>query len=151
MSNKNIMIMNLVKRNGNGNVFPSVMDELFKDWAGGSQLVNKMVTPVNIKETDNAFTVELMAPGKKKEDFNIELDNDLLTISSEFKTERSEQEEGRYTRREFSYSSFRRTFTLPETVKEDEITASYEDGILRIALPKKEEALPKAKRVIDIS
>ncbi len=147
------MNMNLVKRN-NGNVnglFPSLMDEIFKDWAGGSQMVNKMVPPVNIKETEKAFSVALMAPGFKKEDFNIEVDNDLLTISSEIKNEKTEQEEGKYTRREFSYSSFKRSFTLPETVNTDDINASYEDGILTIALPKKEEALPKAKRLIDIS
>lgn len=144
--------MNLVKRNGNSNsLFPSVMDELFKDWAGGSQLATRMVPPVNIKETDDAFTVELMAPGMRKEDFNIEVDHDLLTISAEMKSEKNEQEEGKFTRREFSYSSFRRSFTLPETVKEDDINASYQDGILRIALPKKEEALPKPKRLIDIS
>lgn len=145
--------MNSVKRN-NSNVnglFPSIMDEIFKDWAGGSQMVNKMVPPVNIKETDKAFSVALMAPGFKKEDFNIEIDNDLLTISSEIKNEKTEQEEGKFTRREFSYSSFKRAFTLPESINTDDINASYEDGILTIALPKKEEALPKAKRLIDIS
>lgn len=144
--------MNLVKRNtANANrLFPSVMDELFKDWAGGTQF-NRMIAPVNIKETDESYTVELMAPGMKKEDFNIEIDNDLLTISAEVKSESTEQEEGKYTRREFSYSSFKRAFTLPESVKEDDINASYQDGILRIALPKKEEALPKPKRLIDIS
>lgn len=145
--------MNSVKRN-NGNVnglFPSLMDEIFKDWAGGSQMVNKMVPPVNIKETDKGFSVALMAPGFKKEDFNIEVDNDLLTISSEIKNEKTEQEEGKFTRREFGYSSFKRAFTLPESVNTDDINALYEDGILTIALPKKEEALPKAKRLIDIS
>lgn len=143
--------MNLVKRNGNSSsLFPSVMDELFKDWMGGTQYVNRMVPPVNIKETDNSYEVEMMAPGMKKEDFNIELDNDLLTISSETKTENNQQEEGRFTRREFSYSSFRRAFTLPETVKEEDINAAYQDGVLRITLPKKEEALPKPKRLIEI-
>ncbi|WP_159801962.1 Hsp20/alpha crystallin family protein [Flavobacterium sp. MK4S-17] len=145
--------MNLVKRNQTNpnSLFPSVMDELFKDWMGGSALSNsRVVPPVNIKETDQFFTVELMAPGMKKEDFNIEVDNDLLTISSEIKTEKNE-EEGKFTRREFSYSSFKRSFTLPETVNEDEINAAYQDGILKITLPKKEEALPKPKRLIDIS
>ncbi|KAF2519433.1 Hsp20/alpha crystallin family protein [Flavobacterium salilacus subsp. salilacus] len=145
--------MNLVKRN-NSNVnglFPSIMDEIFKDWAGGSQMVNKMIPPVNIKETDNAFTVALMAPGFKKEDFNIEVENDLLTISYEIKNEKTEQEEGKFTRREFSYSSFKRAFTLPESVNTDDINASYQDGILTIMLPKKEDALPKAKRLIEIS
>ena len=147
--------MNLVKRNSNsssnGNFFPSLMEEFFRpDWIGGMQQTNVSVPPVNIRETDNAFEVELSAPGKSKDDFNIELDNEMLTISSEQKTENT-VEEGKFTRREFSHSSFRRSFTLPETVKEDEIKASYENGILKISLPKKEEALPKPKRMIDIS
>jgi len=145
--------MNLVKRNNsvNNGLFPSVMDELFKDMLGGTQYNStKMVPPVNIRETDNNYEVELMAPGMKKEDFNIELDNELLTISSETRSENNTPEEGKFTRREFSYSSFRRTFTLPETVNADDINASYQDGILRITLPKKEEALPKPKRSIEI-
>lgn len=144
--------MNLVKRNNsNSNFFPSIMEELFRpDWMGGSQNPNNLsVPPVNIRETDTSFEVELSAPGKTKEDFNIEIDNELLTISSEFKSE-STTEEGKFTRREFSYSAFRRSFTLPETVKDDDIKASYENGILKISLPKREEALPKPKRMIDI-
>lgn len=142
--------MNLVKKNASNGLFPSVMDELFKDMLGGTQYVNRMVPPVNIRETDNNYTVELMAPGMRKEDFNIEIDNELLTISSEFKSENNTQEEGKFTRREFSYSSFKRTFTLPETVKEEDIQAAYQEGILKIVLPKKEEALPKPKRMIEI-
>ena len=145
--------MNLVKRNNskpNANFFPSLMEEFFRpDWVGGMHQSNLSVPPVNIRETDNTFEVELSAPGKAKEDFNIELDNDMLTISSEQKTENT-VEEGKFTRREFSHSSFRRSFTLPETVKEDEIKAGYENGILKITLPKREEALPKPKRMIDI-
>jgi len=143
--------MNLVKRNAHSNgTFPSVMDEFFKDMLGGTQFTQKIVPPVNIRETEESYAVELMAPGMKKEDFNIELDNELLTISAEIKSENNTEEKGKFTRREFSYSSFKRTFTLPETVKEDGINASYENGILSIALPKKEEALPKPKRVIEI-
>ncbi|WP_129751764.1 Hsp20/alpha crystallin family protein [Flavobacterium beibuense] len=142
--------MNLVKRN-NTNGFPFVMDEIFKDLMGGTQYVNKVTAPVNIKETENNFLVELMAPGLKKEDFNVELNNDLLTISSEVKTEKTEGEEGKFTRKEFSFSSFKRSFTLPETVNQEAITASYDNGILKLTLPKKEEALPKEKRLIDIS
>ena len=143
--------MNLVKRNNANRVFPSVMDELFKDLMGGTQYVQKAVPPVNIKETEQEFTLELIAPGLKKEDFNIELDNDLLTVSSEIKSEKTEQEEGKFTRREFSFSSFKRSFSLPETVKEEGINASYQNGILTITLPKKEEALSKAKRLVEIS
>lgn len=142
--------MNLVKRNNSNGLFPSVMDELFKDMLGGTQYSNRMIPPVNIRETDGNFEVELMAPGMRKEDFNIELDNDLLTISAEIKSESNTQEDGKFTRREFSYSSFRRAFTLPETVKEEDIQAAYQDGILKITLPKKEEALPKPKRMIEI-
>jgi len=145
--------MDLVKRNNSNGLFPSLMEELFRpDWAGGQNVNNgtRAVPPVNIKETDHAYEVELSAPGKKKDDFNIDVENELLTISAEFKSENSTEENGKYTRKEFSYSSFRRSFTLPETIKEDDIKASYEDGILKITLPKKEEALPKPKRYIEI-
>ncbi|HEU4495592.1 MAG TPA: Hsp20/alpha crystallin family protein [Flavobacterium sp.] len=142
-----------MKRNSSNGLFPSLMEELFRpDWAGGSQNFNhKTIPAVNIRETDSAYEVELSAPGKKKDDFNIDVENELLTISAEFKSESNNEENGKYTRKEFSYSSFKRSFTLPETVKEEDIKASYEDGILRITLPKKEEALPKPKRMIDIS
>ena len=144
--------MNLVKRNSStNNLFPLIMEEMFKpDWMGGTQNANSLaVPPVNIKETETMFKVELSAPGKVREAFNIELDNDLLTISSEQEND-NETNEGKFTRREFSHVSFRRSFTLPETVKEDGISASYENGILKISLPKKEEALPKPKRQIEI-
>lgn len=140
--------MNVARKNNS--FFPSVMDELFKDWAVNNPQPARVVAPVNIRETENAYTVELMAPGFKKENFNIELENDLLTISSEVKNEKAEQEEGKYTRKEFSYTSFRRSFTLPETVNAEEINASYQDGILSVMLPKRVEALSKPKRLIDI-
>ncbi|MNK17079.1 Acid shock protein [compost metagenome] len=143
-------IMNIVKRNS-ANGFPIVMDQLFKDLLGGTQHIQKAVPQVNIKENEQSFELELVAPGQKKEDFNIEIENDLLTISTEAKTEKLEQEEGKFTRREFRISSFKRSFTLPETIKADEINAAYQDGILSVTLPKKEEALPKAKRLIEIS
>jgi HSP20 family protein len=140
--------MNLIKRNTVP--FPSIIDELLKpDWLGGIQNFNTNVPAVNIKETDTSFGIELAAPGKKKEDFNIEIDHNVLTISSEEKTEK-EKTEGKYTRKEFSYSSFRRAFTLPETVNTESINATYENGVLYVALPKREEALPKPKRLIKI-
>lgn len=141
--------MNLVRRNHGA--FPNAMDEIFKDWMGGSQLPQRQLPPVNIKETDANFSVELSAPGLKKEDFNIEVDNGKLTISAEAKTENAEQAEGKYTRREFTHAAFKRVFTLPETINTEGINAGYENGILTIQLPKKEEALPKAKRAIEIS
>lgn len=142
--------MNLIKRNTVP--FPSIIDELLKpDWLGGMQNFNTNVPAVNIKETDTSFGIELAAPGKNKEDFNIEIDHNVLTISSEEKTEKEEKtNEGKYTRKEFSYASFRRAFTLPETVNTDSINATYENGVLQVALPKREEALPKPKRLIEI-
>jgi HSP20 family protein len=144
--------MNVIKRNNNV-IFPSIIDEMFKpDWLGGVQNFGANVPAVNIKETDTVFGIELAAPGKKKEDFNVEVDHNVLTISSEERSETNEKDtEGKYTRREFSYNSFRRSFTLPETVNLDTINASYEDGVLHVTLPKKEEALPKPKRLIEIA
>ncbi len=139
--------MNVVKRNPR-NFF---MDEFFKDWNGGSQLAHRAVAPVNIKETDGAYSIALVAPGLKKEDFSIEVDNSVLGIGYEAKAEKNEQEEGKFTRREFVSASFKRSFTLPETINEEEINAVYADGILTLTLPKKEEAQPKAKRLITIS
>lgn len=143
--------MNLIKRNTVP--FPSIIDELLKpDWLGGMQNFNANIPAVNIKETDTNFGIELAAPGKTKEDFNIEIDHNVLTISSEEKTEKEENDnQGKYTRKEFSYSSFRRAFTLPESVNAESINATYENGVLHVTLPKREEALPKPKRMIEIA
>jgi len=105
---------------------------------------------VNIMETADAFIVDMAVPGLKKSDFQLNLDNQLLSISTELKEEKEHEEEN-YTRREFGYSSFKRTFTLPESVNEDKIDARYKDGILSIHLPKKEEAKQKPARTIKIS
>lgn len=142
--------MNLVKRH-HANAFPTVMDEFFKDWRGGSQIQFRNTPPVNVFETEQAFTIELVAPGLKKEDFSIEINNGQLSISSEVKAETGDQAEGKFTRREFRQASFKRIFTVPETIEEENINAAYADGILKLTLPKKEEALPKAKRAIEIS
>jgi len=140
--------MNLIKKNAVP--FPSIIDELFKpDWLGGIQNFNSNIPAVNIKETDTSFGIELAAPGKNKEDFNIEIDHNVLTISSENKSEKEKKEE-KYTRKEFSYTSFRRSFTLPDSVNADFINATYENGVLNVVLPKREEALPKPKRLIEI-
>ena len=105
---------------------------------------------VNIKETADAFIVEMAIPGLKKSDFHIDIDNQVLSISTKSKVE-NEQKEENYTRREFGYASFKRTFTLPESVNDDKINANYNDGILSIELPKKEEAKQKPIRSIKIS
>ncbi|WP_424494514.1 Hsp20/alpha crystallin family protein [Salinimicrobium sp. GXAS 041] len=147
--------MNLVKRNPD-NWLPSVFDDMFKtDWLGGTTNVNSIGTSipaVNIQETDDNFLVAVAVPGKTKEDFNIELDNDVLTISSEVKKENEVSENnGKFTRKEFSYSSFKRAFSLPDTVDGEKISAAYNNGVLEINLPKKEEAKVQAKRMIEIS
>lgn len=105
---------------------------------------------VNIRETSDAYFVEMAVPGLKKSDFQIALDNQLLSISTEIQ-DQNEQKEDNYTRREFGYSAFKRSFTLPETVNESLIKANYNDGILSIHLPKKEEAKQKPARSIKIS
>lgn len=147
--------MNLIKTN-QANRLPSVFDDIFKtDWLGGTTNMNSIGTSipaVNIQERDDNFTVQVAAPGKTRDDFKIELDNDVLTISSEEKKEKETNEKnGRYTRREFSYSNFKRAFSLPESVQSDKISASYENGVLMINLPKKEEAKVQPKRMIEIS
>ena len=131
-------------------MFPSLMNEIFKpDWFGGMENYNTSVPAVNIKENEKDFELELSVPGRKKEDFNIEVDSNVLTVSSEVKSENEVKEEN-YTRREFGFTSFRRAFTLPETIDEDKIKADYVDGLLRFTLPKRKEALPKPKRMIEL-
>ncbi|MEL0454625.1 Hsp20/alpha crystallin family protein [Flavobacteriaceae bacterium SZ-1-7] len=108
------------------------------------------VPKVNIKEEADAFVVEMAVPGLKKSDFNINLENNTLSISAELNENNEHKEEG-YTRKEFGYSSFKRLFTLPETVEDNKINATYNEGILNIHLPKKEEAKQKPPRNIKIS
>jgi HSP20 family protein len=142
--------MNLIKRNSNL-ILPSLLDEIFKpDWNGGIQNFNTTIPAVNIKESETDFKLELFAPGLKKEDFNIEIDQKTLSISSEKQAETEENNET-YSRKEFSFTSFKRTFNLSDTVNFDAIEANYENGILNLRLPKREEALPKPKRVIEIA
>ena len=105
---------------------------------------------VNIKETEDAYFVEMAVPGLRKSDFQINLDNQILSIATEMEEENG-QKEGNYTRREFGYSSFKRIFSLPETVDDGKIEAKYNEGILSIHLPKKEEAKQKPARSIEIS
>ena len=141
--------MTLVKRNNA--VFPSLMNEIFKpDWFGGMENLATNYPAVNIKDNEKNFELELSVPGRNKEDFTIDVDNDLLTVAYEVKDFESEVKEN-YTRREFAFNSFKRTFTLPDTVAADKIEAKYENGILSFVLPKREEALPKPKRVIELS
>jgi HSP20 family protein len=123
---------------------PPVFEDFFRpftQWFDDSGIVRRVadVPAVNIKEENDHYTVSLAAPGLKKDDFHIAVENSLLTISSE-KEEEKEEKDNRYTRREYSYTSFSRSFGLPDDVKPDGIDAHYENGELRITLPRKEEA-----------
>lgn len=138
------------------NYLPSVFDRFFEgdvfDWSNRNfSTTNTTLPAVNIKEDGDSYEVEMAAPGLEKKDFKVELNNNLLTISSEKKMEYEEKNKGKFTKREFSYQSFSRTFTLPDTAEGEKIKAKYENGILRISIPKKEEAKPKPIRKIDIS
>lgn len=138
------------------NQFPSLFEHFFEndlyDWSNRHFSNTDTTLPsVNIKESTDEFEVELAAPGLDKKDFNIELKNDMLTISSEKRVENEMKEGQQFARREFSYQSFSRSFTLPNTVDNDKIRARYENGILRVSIPKKEEAKPKPAKQIDIS
>ncbi len=108
-----------------------------------SEWIRKQSVPaVNVKESEKGFEIEVAAPGLSKKDFNIKVEDKILTISSEKNQEKEEKEKG-YTRREFSYSSFSRSFALPENVSEEDVKAEYADGVLRLNLSKK--ALPQRK------
>ncbi|MDA9250556.1 Hsp20/alpha crystallin family protein [Flavobacteriaceae bacterium] len=147
----------LVNSNSNQN-FPTLsnwLDDIFNRDLIPSVFTSNFNTgitlpKVNIKETANDFAVEMAVPGLKKSDFQIDIDNQVLSISTETKEDNEHKEEN-YTRREFGYSSFKRTFTLPESVNADKINAIYNEGILSILLPKKEEAKQKPARSIKIS
>ena len=143
--------MKLIKKNDDWG-FPSVWEDFFNNDLFNFPAVasrGTTVPAVNISENDKDFVVELAAPGMEKDDFNINLDRNVLSISSEQKDEKNE--EGKhFTRKEFNYHSFQRSFTLPESIDQDKIDASYNDGVLKIILHKRAEMIPKSK-VIKIS
>lgn len=130
-----------------------MFSDLFNDFFDGvvSNNITKSFSPsVNVKESDQEFKLELAAPGLSKDDFKINIENDMLNISAEKKEEQATQNE-KYTRKEFSYSSFKRTFTLPETADREKISAAYDNGVMTLVIPKKDEARPKPLREIKIS
>ena len=135
--------------------FPSFIDNFFSrdlmDWNNSNfSSTNSTIPAVNIRESDDAFIIEVAAPGMAKENFTVNVDGDHLLISSERKEEKNESDEN-YSRREFSYQSFHRSFTIPHaSVDGDKICAKYTDGILSITLPKREEVKPKPAKRIDI-
>lgn len=136
--------------------FPSLIDRFFDgelmDWNRSNFSSTDTTLPaVNVKENDNEFMIDVAAPGLSKDDFKVNYDNGRLTISSEKKNELEEKDGDKITRREFSYESFQRSFTVAENVVDAEkIAANYKDGILHISLPKREEVKPKPAKEISI-
>ena len=147
--------MNLVRWN-NAKPVRSPLTSMFDDFFNTSiaDIVGSDFTTdhpsVNITEEDDKYVIEVAAPGIEKNDFNVEVDKDQLIISAEHSTNNEEDTDGKYTRREFNFSSFKRSFYLPKTVNKEAVDASYNNGILSIALLKTEDAKEKAPTVIDI-
>lgn len=149
--------MTLARRTNNFYpTFPSIFNKFFTDdlmdWNNLNYSKTETTIPsVNVKEDDEKYAIEVAAPGMKKEDFNVKLENNQLVISSEKKSEVNDEKEG-YSRKEFSYQSFNRSFTLPEGhILNDQISAKYINGILYIELPKREEVKPQPTKMIEIS
>lgn len=138
----------------NSRVFPVFAkefdeDNFLSDFFSGQQTgVNS--PSVNVIENNDMFKIEVAAPGLEKNDFKIDVENDVLTISSE-KEDEKEDKDTSYLRREFCYTCFKRSFTLPDSVNAEKIKASHKDGVLYVELPKKEEAKEKPPRKIEIS
>ncbi len=140
--------MRIVKYNNN-NVFPSLMNEFFNDDLRMNFFNRRHSVPsVNSVENNDSFEIDLAVPGMKKDDFTIELNDKILVISSD----NSNYDQSERTRlNEFNYSSFQRSFRVPESVELDKIKANYKNGILKIKLPKRKDSITKPNRVIDIS
>ena len=142
----------------NSNYFPSfsgLFDDFFNtelgDWRRNNfSSENSTLPKVNVKEDENGFTIEVAAPGMEKEDFNVQLDHNQLIISSEKRTESTEEVE-KYTKKEFAYHSFQRAFSLPDSANGEKISAKYDKGILTLSIPKREEAKPKPVKKISIN
>jgi HSP20 family protein len=140
----------------NENYLPSFFERFLNndlmDWGQTNfSSTNTSLPAVNVKETNDEFVIELAAPGMEKKDFKINFKNNVITISSE-REDKKEEKKDNYTRREFSYQSFQRSFTVPENaIMSDKIEAAYKNGILEIKLPKREEVKPQPEREIKIS
>jgi HSP20 family protein len=147
--------MSLIRKREEYPVWSNFFNEFFnRDWMDWTNRnfsdTNTTLPSVNIVEGDESYIVDMAAPGLEKKDFRIELNNGMLTISSEKKVESETKKGQQFTRREFSYQSFNRSFSLPHTVESEKISAKYENGILKIVIPKKDEAKTRPARMIDI-
>ncbi|HYG38351.1 MAG TPA: Hsp20/alpha crystallin family protein [Cytophagales bacterium] len=142
--------MSLIRRSND--FFPSFFDGFGKDFFDDLMPFNsnQSLPAVNIMDKENEYRIEVAAPGLKKEDFKVNMEGNILTVQSEKETRKEENNE-KYARREFGYSSFTRSFTLPEGTDAENVNASYNDGILSIQVPKKEEARKKVPKQIAIA
>ena len=148
-------------RKTNSSLFPaipSLMDDFFgRDWLdstlGDWKTIGSTLPAVNVRESNDGYVIEVAAPGMKRDDFKVELDNNVLTISAQMEDNHEQKDqEGNYTRREFSYQSFQRSFSLPQNkVKGDEITARYVDGVLHVTVPKTEDAKTRPAKQIAVA
>ncbi len=146
--NLKILVMNIIRKTTPW--FPTLFDEFFTRDFGIDLAPRTYQTPaVNITEKGDAFHLELVAPGKEKKDFDVELEEDTLTISTNSDSGIAE-DDTQFTRREFDYASFNRSFRIPETIDTKCIKANYKNGLLSIILPKRKEAIPEPKKQIEI-
>ena len=133
----------------NVNTFERALDEFFKP-NFSSPAFSGQKPMVNVVESDDNFKLEVAAPGLNKEDFKISIEKDQLIVSASREDKKEETTE-KYARREFNFTSFKRSFYLPETINGEAIAANYENGILTLTLPKKEEAKEKGPRVVEVA
>lgn len=140
--------MLLTKTYPSGKIINNVFDELFNSFPSswGTDVRTSSAVAVNINENENSFNIEFNAPGRNKEDFKINIENGLLTVSYEKKAQ-TEEKDVKSIRREYSFESFKRSFSLDEKINVDGIEAKYENGILRVVLPKKEEVKVAPKQI----
>lgn len=141
--------MNLISTNLN-RWKPTLLDELFDDRWFNFDAFNQTFPAVNTIEKDNQYLLEIAVPGMDKKDFEIEIQNDLISISSISKQEKEVNDNLNYNRQEFNYNSFHRTFSLPKEVDQSKIKAIYSNGILTITLPKLKEVISKSKKLIEV-
>ena len=141
--------MNLITTNLN-RWKPTLLDELFDDRWFNFDTFNQTFPAVNTIEKENQYLLEIAVPGMDKKDFEIEIQNDLISISSISKQEKEVKDNLNYNRQEFNYNSFHRTFSLPKEVDQSKIKAIYSNGILTITLPKLKEVISKSKKLIEV-
>jgi HSP20 family protein len=149
--------MSLIKFNNRNRLFPSWNNDSLKSFLSSDNFFNNdffeedsLMPAMNVKEHNDDFEIEFAAPGFSKKDFEVTINDNILNVYGEKKKE-SEENEEEYTRKEFSYNSFRRSLSLPKTVNTDQdVKATYKNGILKLNLQKKEEAKEQPKKVIEV-